>query len=256
MVEKIIIIALGMAWGSFLNVVIFRLPRHMSLMHPPSTCPQCRKRIKFYHNIPVLSYALLGGKCRYCRAKIPISYFLVEMVTPLSFLLLYQIYGLQSFFFASCLFTTAMITLGFIDFFHQILPDAITLPGAALALAYSFLREDMTFLQSLLGMVVGAGFLLFIYGAYYLLRKKEGLGLGDVTMMLLIGAFLGWRLTLFTLITASTLGALVGAFFIFYRKKDLQFALPFGTFLAPAAFFSLIWGERILTAYLNLFKTP
>jgi leader peptidase (prepilin peptidase)/N-methyltransferase len=256
MVEKIIIIILGMAWGSFLNVVIFRLPRRMSLMHPPSTCPQCRQRIKFYHNIPVFSYVLLGGKCRYCRAKIPISYFLVEMITPLSFLLLYEFYGLATFFFASCVFASAMIALGFIDFFHQILPDAITLPGAALALGYAFFREDMTFLQSLLGLAVGAGFLLFIYGAYYLLRKKEGLGMGDITMMLLIGAFLGWKLTIFTLITASTLGALVGAFFIFYRKKDLQFALPFGTFLALAAFFSLIWGERIITAYLNLFKTP
>ena len=256
MVEKVIIIVLGMAWGSFLNVVIFRLPRRMSLLHPPSTCPQCQQRIKFYHNIPVISYAVLGGKCRYCRAKIPLSYFLVEIITPLSFLLLYQFYSLEPFFFAACLFASAMIALGFIDFFHQILPDAITLPGAALALAFAFFREDMTFLQSLLGLAVGAGFLLFVYGAYYLLRKKEGLGLGDVTMMLLIGAFLGWKLTIFTLLAASTLGAVVGVFLIFYRKKDLQFALPFGTFLAAAAFIALLWGERILTAYFNLFKTP
>lgn len=257
MVEKIIIIALfGLAWGSFLNVVIFRLPLGMSLLYPPSSCPQCKKRIKFYDNIPVFSYLLLRGKCRTCGTKIPFSYFLVEILTPLSFLLIHQKHSLSFFFFASCLFASAMIVLGFIDFYHQILPDEITLPGLVLALIYAPFRTDMTLTQALTGAVVGAGFLLFIYGAYYLFRKKEGLGMGDVTMMLLIGAYLGWRMTFFTLILASFVGAIVGVLFILFRKKDLQYALPFGTFLAPAAFFSLLWGETIIQAYLNLFRTP
>jgi len=102
--------------------------------------------------------------------------------------------------------------------------------------------------------VTGAGFLLLVYGTYYLVRKKEGLGMGDVTMMLLIGAYLGWRQTFFTLILASFVGALVGVSFIFFRKKDFQYSLPFGTFLAPAAYFSLLWGEKIIRAYLSLFK--
>lgn len=257
MVEKIIIIALfGLAWGSFLNVVIFRLPLGMSLLHPPSTCPACRKKIKFYDNIPVISFLILGGKCRTCRAKIPFSTLLVEVLTPLSFLLIYQKHSLSFFFFASCLFASAMIVLGFIDFYHQILPDEITLPGIVLALVYAPFRQDLNLTQALIGAVVGAGFLLFIYGAYYLIRKKEGLGMGDVTMMLLIGAFLGWRLTFFTLILASFTGAVVGVFFILFQKKDLQYSLPFGTFLAPAAFVSLLWGERIVQAYLGLFRAP
>ena len=129
------------------------------------------------------------------------------------------------------------------------------LPGVVLALVYAIFRPHLSLVQSLLGALIGAGILLLIYGAYYLLRKKEGLGLGDVTMMLMIGAFLGWRQTLFTLILASLLGALVGGFFILFRKKTLQYALPFGTFLAAAAFVSLIWGERIIAAYLSLYKT-
>jgi len=257
MVEKIIFIILfGLAWGSFLNVVIYRLPFGMSLTTPASSCPHCKKKIKFYDNIPVVSYLILRGRCRFCGARIPFSYFLVEILTPLSFLLIFQQHSFSFFFFASCLFASAMIVLGFIDFYHQILPDEITLPGLALALIYSPFRSDLDLTQALFGAVIGAGFLLFIYGAYYLLRKKEGLGMGDVTMMLFIGAYLGWRLTFFTLILASFVGAVVGVLFILFRKKDLQYSLPFGTFLAPAAFFSLLWGERIIQAYLALFKTP
>jgi leader peptidase (prepilin peptidase)/N-methyltransferase len=257
MVEKIIIIILfGLAWGSFLNVVIFRLPLGMSLLKPPSSCPQCEKKIKFYDNIPVISFLLLRGKCRTCGTKIPFSYFLVEILTPLSFLLIYQKHSLSIFFFASCLFASAMIVLGFIDFYHQILPDEITLPGLVLALVYAPFRSDLNLTQALTGAVVGAGFLLFVYGTYYLLRKKEGLGMGDVTMMLLIGAYLGWQLTFFTLILASFAGAFVGILFVFFQKKDLQYSLPFGTFLAPAAYVSLLWGDQIVQAYLGLFRTP
>ena len=255
--EKIVIIVLfGLAWGSFLNVVIFRLPLGMSLLRPPSSCPHCKKKITFYDNIPVFSYLFLRGKCRTCGTQIPFSYFLVEILTPLSFLLIYQKHSLSLFFFASCLFASAMIVLGIIDFYHQILPDEITLPGLVLALVYAPFRSDLNLTQALIGAVVGAGFLLFVYGAYYLLRKKEGLGMGDVTMMLLIGAYLGWQLTFFTLILASFAGAIVGVLFILFQKKDLQYSLPFGTFLAPAAYFSLLWGKPIIQAYLGLFRTP
>jgi len=253
--EKIIIITVfGLAWGSFLNVLIYRIPRDMSILRPASSCPSCKKKIKVYDNIPVISYLVLGGKCRFCRARIPLSYPLVEVLTPLSFLILYLHHSLSFFFFASCLFASAMIVLGFIDFYHQIIPDEITLPGLVLALVYSAFRDDFSLTQALIGAVTGAGFLLLVYGTYYLVRKKEGLGMGDVTMMLLIGAYLGWRQTFFTLILASFVGALVGVCFIFFRKKDFQYSLPFGTFLAPAAYFSLLWGEKIIRAYLSLFK--
>jgi len=253
-VEKIVIVLFGLVWGSFLNVVIYRLPRGLSLMWPPSTCPQCGTRIKAYDNIPVLSYLLLRGKCRACGLKISAAYPLVELLTPVCFLLLYARFSLSVSFFASCLFASALIALCFIDLYHQILPDEITLPGLALALLYSGFRPDMTLRQALVGAVAGAGFLLVIYGAYLLLRKKEGLGMGDVTMMLLVGAYLGWVKAFFTLLVGSFVGALVGLFLLSFRKKDLQFALPFGTFLAPAAFFALVWGDRIINAYLSLFK--
>ncbi len=250
----IIIICFGLVWGSFLNVVIYRLPLRMSLSKPSSSCPHCNQKIKFYDNIPVLSFLLLRGRCRHCKGKISLRYPLVELLTAVSFLLLYSQYSLSFFFFASCLFACALIALGFIDFYHQILPDEITLPGLLLALIYSLFRTDLNLRQALIGAVAGAGFLLIVYGAYYLLRKKEGLGLGDVTMMLLIGAYLGWQQAFFTLIFASFVGALVGIFFISYKKKDFQYSLPFGTFLAPAAFAALLWGERIIDAYLSLFK--
>ncbi|MFB0566138.1 MAG: A24 family peptidase [Candidatus Aminicenantaceae bacterium] len=253
--EKIILIILfGLAWGSFLNVVIYRLPRRMSLIRPSSFCPRCNIKIKFYDNIPLISFFILRGKCRNCQEKIPVSYLLVELVTPLCFLLLYSHYSLSILFFVSCLFTSALIVLSFIDFCHQILPDEITLPGLALALIYALFRSDINLTQALVGAVTGAGFLLFVYGAYYALRKKEGLGMGDVTMMLMIGAYLGFLRTFFTLILASLAGALVGVVIIAFKKKDLQYSLPFGTFLAPAAFVSLLWGERIINAYLSMYK--
>jgi leader peptidase (prepilin peptidase)/N-methyltransferase len=253
-VEKIIIVLFGLVWGSFLNVVIYRVPLGLSLLRPPSSCPQCKKRIKAYDNIPVISFLLLGGRCRFCGTRIPWTYPLVEVLAPVSFLLIYSRFGLSPYFFASCLFASALIVLGFIDYYHQILPDEITIPGLALALVYSLFRTDLNLRLALIGAVVGSGILLLIYAAYFLLRKKEGLGLGDVTMMLMIGAYLGWLKAVFTLILASFAGALVGMFLLFFRKKDMQYALPFGTFLAPAAFLALLWGEPIINAYFGLYR--
>lgn len=251
-----LIILAGLVWGSFLNVVIYRLPRDLSLVSPPSSCPGCGARVRPVDNIPILSYIFLGGKCRSCGRKISPVYPLVEGLTALGFALVYagagRVVSLE--FVAGCVFTSALIALGFIDYFHQILPDAITMPGLVLALVYSFFRDDVTFRDALVGAVTGAGFLLLVYGAYRLIRKKEGLGMGDVTMLLMAGAYLGLARTLLTLILGSFLGALVGVFMILRRGKDFQFALPFGTFLAPAAFISMMWGERIVRWYLSLYQ--
>jgi leader peptidase (prepilin peptidase)/N-methyltransferase len=144
--------------------------------------------------------------------------------------------------------------LAVIDYYHQILPDEITLTGLVLAVIYSFFRADFNLTQALFGAVSGASFLLLVYGAYYLFRKKEGLGMGDVKLMLFVGAFLGWQRSFLTLILGSFVGAIVGIYFIFVKKKKLQFALPFGTFLTPAAYVALIWGKEIIRAYLSQFK--
>lgn len=253
--EKIIFITIfGFIWGSFLNVVIYRLPREISLLKPSSFCPQCKSKIKFYDNIPFLSFLWLKGRCRSCKARISFSYPLVEFLTPLCFLLFYNQYSFNLAFLASCLFTSALIILGFIDLYHQILPDEITLPGLCLALIYSLFRQDLNLTQALIGAVSGASFLLLVYGMYFLLRKKEALGMGDVTLMLLLGAFLGWRQSFFTLLLASFTGALAGILLILFKKKSLQFSLPFGTFLALSAFISLLWGEKIIDAYLSYFR--
>jgi leader peptidase (prepilin peptidase)/N-methyltransferase len=248
--------AAGLIFGSFFNVVIYRLPRGLNLSRPPSACPGCGARIKPYDNVPVLSYLILRGKCRKCGRRISPVYPAVEALTALGFVLVYLNAGreLSLAFFAGCIFTSALIVLGFIDARHQILPDAITLPGLVLALAYSFVRTDLNFGGAILGAVVGAGFLLLVYGAYLLIRKKEGLGMGDVTMMLMVGAYLGFRRALFVLILASFTGAIFGIYLMARKGKDAQFALPFGTFIAPAAFVALLWGERIVRAYLSLYK--
>jgi leader peptidase (prepilin peptidase) / N-methyltransferase len=250
----LIVVLFGLAWGSFLNVVIHRLPLRMSLIHPPSTCPECGSRIKPHRNIPVLSYLWLRGCCPDCGARIPVTYLLVEILTPAGFWLLFSQYGFQPHFFAACLFFSAMLVLGFIDYKHQIIPDAVTFPGMGLSLVYAYLRPDMNVGQSLIGAAAGGGFLLLIYGLYYLWRKKAGLGMGDVTMMFFIGAFLGWKLTFFTLMAASIGGAVLGITVMLCRKKDWQYTLPFGSFLAPAAVFALLWGEPLINAYLNLFR--
>jgi leader peptidase (prepilin peptidase)/N-methyltransferase len=247
----IFVAVFGLVFGSFFNVVIYRLPRGLSLARPPSACPGCGVRIRAVDNVPVLSYLLLGGRCRRCGMRISPVYPTVEALTALGFVLVYlqagRVVGLE--FVAGCLFASALIVLGFIDAEHQVLPDAVTMPGLVLALAYSFVRVDLNFRGALLGAVVGGGFLMVVYGAYRLIRKKEGLGMGDVTMMLMVGAFLGWPRTLLVLILASFVGAVVGVFLIARRGKDFQFALPFGTFIAPAAFVAMLWGQRIVDWY-------
>jgi leader peptidase (prepilin peptidase)/N-methyltransferase len=253
METMIFVVLFGLAWGSFLNVVIYRLPLGLNLAHPPSACPACGTRIKPWDNIPVVSYLLLRGRCRKCGRRIPFRYVLVEILTPALLAVLHHEYGQTPHFFAAAVFTSALIALAFIDFDHKILPDRITFPIAGLGLGYAFFRADLTPLQALLGAVAGGGVLLLLYGGYYLVRKKEGLGLGDVTMMIMVGVFLGWGKALLTVILASFAGALIGVVVIAVRKKDLQFAMPFGSFLAPAAFVALVWGDRLISAYLRMY---
>jgi len=248
------VVAFGLAWGSFLNVVIYRIPLGMSLLQPPSTCPSCDTRIKPYENIPILSYLFLRGRCRHCGEPIGLTYLLVEILTPILLAILHLHLGLGLPFFAAALFTSGLIVLGFIDGHHKILPDLITYPGIVLSLVYSFFRDDLTFVGALIGAAAGGGFLLSIYGIYWLVRKKEGLGFGDVTMMFMVGAFLGWPRTILTLMLASIVGAVIGIIYVRTHGKDLKFAMPFGSFLAPAAYVALVWGDRIIAAYIARFQ--
>jgi leader peptidase (prepilin peptidase) / N-methyltransferase len=243
---------LGLSVGSFLNVCIYRIPRRQSVAWPPSHCPRCRHPIAWYHNVPVVSYLALRGRCRHCREPIAATYPVVEAACAVLFVLHYWELGLEPLLAVRLLFAAAMLTLFVIDLEHQILPNVITLPGILAGLAASaFLPPGL--LSAALGVVLGGGLLWVISEAYYRWRGVEGLGMGDVKMLAMIGAFLGWPLALVTLVLASIAGALVGMALIAAGRGDRQLKLPFGTFLAAGAIVSGLWGTPLVEWYLALY---
>ena len=251
--EEIIVIAFGLVIGSFLNVVIYRLPRGESIVYPPSHCPNCEKEIKPYDNIPVISYIILGGKCRYCKAKISIRYFLIEILTALVFLIMYLNFKDNIIYcIFSIIFFSIMIILAFIDFEHMILPDELTLGGAVLFFVYSFFNPYLSTKESITAGIGGALFFALLYFFYLKVRKIEALGFGDVKMMLMIGFFLGIKKTIIMVFISSFLGLIVGLFFIIFKKKTMQFAMPFGTFLSIGSLLSFLYSEKIFNLLINL----
>jgi leader peptidase (prepilin peptidase)/N-methyltransferase len=240
--------ALGLAVGSFLNVCIHRLPLHESVAWPASRCPQCAMPLRSFDNIPLVSYLVLGGKCRSCGAPISVMYPLVELVTAGVFLAAYYLFGPSPLLIARLLFASAMIVLFVIDLQHRILPNIITLPGIIVGFVFSLFLPPGWF-ESLVGIVAGGGVLLLMAEMYYRLRKEEGLGMGDVKMLAMIGAFLGWKLMLVTLVLSSFLGSLIGIGMIVLKKGDMKYALPFGTFLAIGAIVASVSGDAILRWY-------
>ncbi|MCX5885387.1 MAG: prepilin peptidase, partial [Proteobacteria bacterium] len=201
---------LGSAIGSFLNVCIYRLPLNISIILPPSHCPTCKRPIPFYDNIPILSYILLRGKCRSCNAPISFQYPFVEFLTGLVALALTLRFGLSLTTIIYFIFISALLVITFIDLKYQIIPDVISLPGIGIGLLASLVLPSISFLDSLLGILVGGGSLLIISYTYYFLTKREGMGLGDVKLLAMIGAFLGWQGALIGLITGAFVGTLAG----------------------------------------------
>jgi leader peptidase (prepilin peptidase)/N-methyltransferase len=245
--EKIIFFVFGLIFGSFLNVVIYRLPLNQSLWGPRSLCPHCRHLIRFFDNIPVVSYLILLGRCRYCRQPISIQYVVVELITGIGFLLCYLYFSANLIYMVMAMvFLLLLIALAFIDFTHYILPDELTLGGAILFAVYSFFNPVLHPLNAILSALGSALVFYALYFFYLKLRKIEGLGMGDVKMMLLLGAFLGLKKVVIATLLASVFGMLVGLFFIVFKQKDMKFALPFGTFLGFGSAVSLFWGEIIL----------
>ena len=243
----------GLAVGSFLNVCIYRLPRRESLNWPASHCTSCDRPLSWYENIPVASWLVLRGRCRTCRSRISVQYPIVELITGAVFLAGYLIYGLTPLLPARLLFACAMIVLFAIDLHHQILPNVITLPGIVIGFALSFLLPPGP-LASLIGLLAGGGILFAIAEAYYRLRGIEGLGMGDVKMLGMIGAFLGWPQMLVTLILASVAGSIVGVLLIVTRRGDMKAALPFGTFLACGALVAAVAGDALLDWYISFYR--
>jgi leader peptidase (prepilin peptidase) / N-methyltransferase len=244
--EVIVVVLLGLIIGSFLNVVISRLPEHLSIVKPRSRCPRCLAPIPFYHNLPILSFIVLRGRCRACRARISLQYPLVELLSAFSFWISFQTFGLSVHAAFTALFLTLLIVLAVIDLTHMILPDELTLGGAVVFLGYSFFNPVITPWDSFLSAFGTSLVFLALYVFYLKVRKLEGLGQGDIKMMLLLGAFLGFQQTVVALLLASCSGLAVGLFFIIFRKKTLKLALPFGTFLSLGAYIALFWGNDIL----------
>jgi leader peptidase (prepilin peptidase)/N-methyltransferase len=242
----------GLCFGSFLNVVIFRLPLGQSLTHPPSRCMGCGYKLRWRDNVPILSWMLLGGKCRKCRAPISIQYPIVELVTGVLFVLVVWLTPVGPLLFSRLIFVCILIALFGIDLEHQILPNTITLPGIAIGLIFSFIAPP-GWRSSLIGIVIGGGILYGIAAAYYLVRREEGLGMGDVKMLAMIGAFLGWKAVLVTLVLSSFSGALLGLALIAAQRGGMRLALPFGTFLALGALAAMFVGDPLVAWYAQFF---
>src|SRR5690242_18240437 len=227
MAVAVLLTVFGLAVGSFLNVCIYRLPRRESLNWPASHCTSCDRPLSWYENVPIVSWLLLRGRCRTCGAAISPIYPIVELITGAVFLAGYRLYGLTPLLAARLLFACAMIVLFAIDLRHRILPNVITVPGILVGIAFSlFLPPGVR--SSIIGLAVGGGVLYLVGEGYYRLRGVEGMGMGDVKMLAMIGAFLGWPLMLLTLVLASFAGSVIGVGMIVSRRGDMKAALPFG----------------------------
>jgi leader peptidase (prepilin peptidase) / N-methyltransferase len=243
--------ALGAIVGSFLNVCIYRLPLGKSIVWPASACPACGRELSWYENIPVLSFLALRARCRTCAAPISGRYPLVEALTAAMFAGAWWYYGPQPLLASRLILGCALIVLFAIDLEHQLLPNAITLPGIVVGFLFSFFTEP-GWQASLIGILVGAGVLFGVAEAYYRVRHEEGLGMGDVKMLAMIGAFLGWKLALLTLMMASLCGTVIGVLLIVTKRGGMKYALPFGTFLALGAAAAATVGPAVLDWYLGL----
>ncbi len=241
---------LGAVVGSFLNVCIWRIPEGLSIVKPASHCPDCGHPIRFYDNIPLISYLILRGRCRACGGRISLRYPFVEGLAALMALFLFWKFGLTLKFLAAFIFVSALILITFIDIDHQIIPDVISLPGIPICFLMAVFIMDLSFMDALLGLLIGGGSLYLVAVLYELATKREGMGGGDIKLLALMGAFLGWKSLLFILLVSSLVGAVVGISIMLVRGGDMKYAVPFGPFLSLAAVTYLFVGEYATNLFL------
>ena len=247
----IFIFCIGAMVGSFLNVCIYRLPQRLSIAAPRSFCPACQTPIRAYDNIPILSFLVLGGKCRKCLNPISWRYPLVEALTGGLALALFLKMGLTFPFFCHFCFAAALVVITFIDLDHRIIPDVISLPGIVIGFLLSLLGITLGIRDSLIGIALGGGSLYLVAIVYEAVTKREGMGGGDVKLLAMIGAWLGWKAVLFTLFFASLTGSLIGGAIMMAKKEDSKLAVPFGPFLAFSALAYVFCGEKLIHWYLS-----
>ncbi len=241
----------GAVVGSFLNVCIYRLPEGMSIVSPPSRCPVCKRHIPFYSNIPVISYLLLRGRCGKCKSPISIQYPIVEVITGLAALSLFYRYGPDWRIIVPFFFLCSLIVITFIDLRHRLILDVITLPGIVLGFIASFFMPSPGVVDSFTGIVAGGGVLIGIALSYHYITGKEGMGGGDIKFLAMIGAFIGWKGVLFTLFTASVIGAVTGIIVMVLFSRSSRYALPFGPFLAAGSALYLFYGASLIDWYVR-----
>jgi len=250
----IFLVFIGLAIGSFLNVVIYRLPNDMSIIKPRSYCPACGRAIPFYLNIPIISYLMLKGRCRYCGTKISPRYFFVELISGIIVVGYYIWLGPTWQTLSYILLTLGLLAVFLIDYEHLIIPDQITYPGIILGFLFSFVNPDIEILHSLIGILVGGGGLLLISYIGDWLFKKESLGGGDIKLAAMLGAFLGWQKMLFIFIAASAIGLLISIIVLSFSSNFRQSRkIPFGPFLASAAVAAIIFGDYLINLYISRF---
>ena len=237
---------LGAVIGSFLNVCIYRIPAGESIVSPPSRCPQCGAGIRWYQNVPILSWLFLRGRCAACKTSISARYPLNEALTGLLFALVIYSFGFSPATLVYWLLAAALVVITFIDLDHQIIPDVISLPGIVVGFLCSFFIPWVGWLDSLLGILLGGGILMLIAYGYEFLAKREGMGGGDIKLLAMLGAFLGWKAIFPIVFLASFAGTLIGVPLMLLQKKDGKLALPFGPFLALAAIIYLLYGPQLL----------
>ena len=244
--------AFGLTIGSFLNVCICRIPAGESIVFPPSHCPKCAAAISHRDNIPLLSYLLLRGRCRSCGGAISLRYPAVEALTGIMLVLLVQRFGVSPQLAVYGIFVAALIVISFIDLDHQIIPDVISLPGIVLGLIFSALGQGPPLIDSAIGVLVGGGILYAVAVGYHAITGREGMGGGDIKLLAMIGAFLGWQAVFVTLILGSFAGSVIGIALILVQGKDSRVPIPFGPFLACGALCALAFGEELIRWYLRL----
>jgi len=243
----------GLCLGSFANVCIYRIPLNKSIVHPPSSCPHCGHQIRFYDNIPVISYLFLMGRCRQCKAFISRRYPLVEILMALLSLALFIRFGFQFQTILWMLFAGTLVVLSFIDFDHKILPDVLTLPGIAVGWLVSFLPGGISWSDSLIGLIAGGGSLYLVATVYARITGREGLGGGDIKLLAMIGAWMGWQSLPLIVLMSSLSGAVIGSVFILLGGKGARTQIPFGPFLSLGALSYLFFGPQISLWYFGLF---
>lgn len=244
----------GLALGSFINVCVYRIPLRKSIVKPPSACPKCHKRIKFYDNIPVASYLLLRGRCRHCQAAISWEYPFVETMTGLLCVGLFIKYGFTFQFVGLFLFSMTLVVISFIDLHHRIIPDILSLSGIPAGWAFSLFTGHTFWLDSLIGSAAGGGALFLVAFVYERLTGREGMGGGDIKLLAMIGAWMGWIPLPFIVLISSFTGAIVGGIFILLAGKGAKFRIPFGPFLSFGALIYLFFGLRLTSWYFGFLR--